>query len=69
MTTDGKASIRATEGGVIVELSADAEISAYNTVGQKMASVAGKKGTNKVALNPGMVIVKAGNKSAKLIVR
>lgn len=69
VTTDGKASIRATEGGVIVELSADAEISAYNTVGQKMASVAGKKGTNKVALNPGMVIVKAGNKSAKLIVR
>lgn len=67
-TTDNL-KVYAENGGVVVELAADAVINVYNAAGQQTASVSGRQGANHISVASGLNIVKVGAKSAKVLVR
>ena len=67
-TTDNL-KVYAENGGVVVELAADAVINVYNAAGQQTASVSGRQGANHISVSSGLNIVKVGAKSAKVLVR
>ncbi len=70
ITNNGEGtSLRVTDGGVVVMLDSPAAINVYGMGGQMMKSVKGVKGTNSISLAPGVAIVKAGNKSYKVVIR
>lgn len=61
--------VRAVDGGIIVNLDKDIKVNIYNVAGQLVASADGKKGTNLINVASGLVIVKSGNKSMKVAVK
>ena len=70
ITNNGEGtSLRVTDGGVVVVLDSPAAINVYGMGGQMMKSVRGVKGANSISLAPGVAIVKAGNKSYKVVIR
>lgn len=70
ITNNGEGtSLRVTDGGVVVVLDSPAAINVYGMGGQMMKSVHGVKGANSISLAPGVAIVKAGNKSYKVVIR
>lgn len=70
ITNNGEStSLRVTDGGVVVVLDSPAAINVYGMGGQMMKSVHGVKGANSISLAPGVAIVKAGNKSYKVVIR
>lgn len=70
ITNNGEGtSLRVTDGGVVVMLDSPAAINVYGMGGQMMKSVKGVKGANSISLAPGVAIVKAGNKSYKVVIR
>lgn len=70
ITNNGEGtSLRITDGGVVVMLDSPAAINVYGMGGQMMKSVKGVKGENSISLAPGVAIVKAGNKSYKVVIR
>lgn len=70
ITNNGEGtSLRVTDGGVVVMLDSPAAINVYGMGGQMMKSVKGVKGENSISLAPGVAIVKAGNKSYKVVIR
>lgn len=56
-------------GGIVVDLAADAVINVYNVSGQEIVSVSGRQGANHISVKPGLAIVKVGGKSVKVLVR
>ena len=66
---DNNASLRITDGGVVVTLDSAAAINVYGMGGQMMKSVRGVKGENSIGLAPGAAIIKAGNKTYKVVIR
>lgn len=70
ITNNGEGtSLRVTDGGVVVVLDSPAAINVYGMGGQMLKSVHGVKGENSISLAPGVAIVKAGNKSYKVVIR
>lgn len=70
ITNNGEGtSLRVADGGVVVVLDSPAAINVYGMGGQMMKSVRGVKGANSISLAPGVAIVKAGNKSYKVVIR
>ena len=66
---DNNASLRITDGGIVVTLDSAAAINVYGMGGQLMKSVRGVKGENSIGLAPGAAIIKAGNKTYKVVIR
>lgn len=65
----GETRVYAVDGGVVVELDADATIRVYTVSGQQVAVVAGHAGTNRIATPSGLVIVNADGSSRKVMVK
>lgn len=65
----GETRVYAVDGGVVVELDADATIRVYTVSGQQVAVVAGHAGTNRIATPSGLVIVNADGISRKVMVK
>ena len=53
----------------MVTLDSAAAINVYGMGGQMMKSVRGVKGENSIGLAPGAAIIKAGNKTYKVVIR
>lgn len=65
----GETRVYAVDGGVVVELDADATIRVYTVSGQQVAVVAGHAGTNRIVTPSGLVIVNADGSSRKVMVK
>lgn len=65
----GDTRVYGVDGGVVVELEADAEIRVYTVSGQQVGVVAGRAGANRISTPSGLVIVKVNGDSRKAMVK